>query len=363
MSDKRYFVRVRGKVLGPFSAGQLRSLQKRGQFSRLDEVSEDRKTWVPASEVQGLFPAAIQVAAAAEPQPADNRKADGPAESDEWFFLNADQQQQGPLSRTQLLDMHRQGTLRDDTPVWTRRMAEWTPFAEALDGDGALRRRPRRDERGQPGSQAFVAFLKDPVGGLPGLCEALGPSYAFGMGLLFCGVFILFALLGFILLLYRLDLLRGFPGEAPFGFPFGEQQFRPAPRPGPPRGSLAIQAEVLIRFIGLTMLGIASLIAAISIIRIVTRGSGNFGCDVLSAGSALLPMGLLWPVFGVLGPANMEVVIFLLILVSCLTLLILNSAFTRVIKLSDQGVILAMPVTVVLTLWLCKVAVTSILFR
>jgi hypothetical protein len=56
MSDKRYYLRARGKIIGPLSATQLRTLQSRGQISALDEVSEDRQNWTPASEVQGLFP-------------------------------------------------------------------------------------------------------------------------------------------------------------------------------------------------------------------------------------------------------------------------------------------------------------------
>lgn len=365
MSDNRYYVRARGKVLGPFSAGQLRSLQGRGQLSRLDEVSEDRQNWMPASEVAGLFPAAVQPAAVVEPQPAKRRKGEAPSTAEEWFVLDAGLQQRGPFSRTQLLDMHGQGTLQDDTPVWTRGLAEWTPFAETLTGTDSPRRRSHGDSQAASvgaGAQAFVAFLKDPVGGLPGLCEALGPGYAFGLGLLFCVTYNLCALLGFVLVMSR---LFGVPPDirmdVPFDLRMDERPFRPALRPtGPPA---AEQIVLLLKVFGLALLPMVSLAASIALIRLITRGSGNFGFDVLSAGAALLPLGLFSPLAGLLGPANAEVVFFLSVLALCLTLLILNGAFTRVVKLSDQGVILAIPATVVLTLWLCKVAATSILFR
>lgn len=60
MNDKQLFVRVRGKVTGPFGLQQLQSLRDRGQFRRFHEVSEDRKRWVSASTISELFPTAAQ---------------------------------------------------------------------------------------------------------------------------------------------------------------------------------------------------------------------------------------------------------------------------------------------------------------
>jgi GYF domain 2 len=126
MSGQTYYVRMRGKILGPFSSGQLRLLQSRGQITRLDEVSEDRQNWVPAPEVQGLFPAAEQPASALV------ARHDLPARTEQWFFVNEAEQQQGPVSRDQLLEMYRLGTVHESTPIWTRGMQEWQPLAQVL---------------------------------------------------------------------------------------------------------------------------------------------------------------------------------------------------------------------------------------
>lgn len=49
-----YYVRIRGKVTGPFSLEQLRSLHKRGQFTSFHEVSNNRANWHSVSAFEEL---------------------------------------------------------------------------------------------------------------------------------------------------------------------------------------------------------------------------------------------------------------------------------------------------------------------
>ena len=53
--NQLYFIRNRGRVLGPFSVDRLNSLRARGQFSRVHEVSVDRVNWFPGSSLDHLF--------------------------------------------------------------------------------------------------------------------------------------------------------------------------------------------------------------------------------------------------------------------------------------------------------------------
>ncbi|HTV48863.1 MAG TPA: DUF4339 domain-containing protein [Phycisphaerae bacterium] len=57
MSDEieSYYVRIRGKVTGPFDRPTLERMVQRGQLSRVHEISSDRQNWKPASSVGGLF--------------------------------------------------------------------------------------------------------------------------------------------------------------------------------------------------------------------------------------------------------------------------------------------------------------------
>src|SRR5438132_85395 len=53
-----WYVRARGRVLGPLSWAQLQSLRDRGQLARFHEVSQDRQNWVGADSLAQLFPQA-----------------------------------------------------------------------------------------------------------------------------------------------------------------------------------------------------------------------------------------------------------------------------------------------------------------
>lgn len=54
--QQQYYIRVRGAVTGPFDVERLKTLAKRGQFSRSYEVSTDGVAWSRASNHPELFP-------------------------------------------------------------------------------------------------------------------------------------------------------------------------------------------------------------------------------------------------------------------------------------------------------------------
>ena len=53
--DTQLYLRVRGRVLGPYDQEKLQSLVRRGQLSRMHEVSTDGTHWVRASTYAELF--------------------------------------------------------------------------------------------------------------------------------------------------------------------------------------------------------------------------------------------------------------------------------------------------------------------
>jgi len=50
-----YFVRIRGRVQGPFDLEKLQQMVRRGRLSRIHELSSDRKSWCSAAENPELF--------------------------------------------------------------------------------------------------------------------------------------------------------------------------------------------------------------------------------------------------------------------------------------------------------------------
>jgi len=55
MGERPLYIRLRGKVMGPFGDPQLRVLRDRGQFSSFHEISEDRRIWTSAAALPGFF--------------------------------------------------------------------------------------------------------------------------------------------------------------------------------------------------------------------------------------------------------------------------------------------------------------------
>jgi serine/threonine protein kinase len=54
-SNVRYWIRLRGRVSGPFDLPSLQRMIRQGQLSRLHQVSTDQATWKAASDIEGLY--------------------------------------------------------------------------------------------------------------------------------------------------------------------------------------------------------------------------------------------------------------------------------------------------------------------
>jgi len=145
--DKKYFVRVRGKIGGPFDTETLQSMARRGRFARHHEVSPDRQTWFRAADFPELFPERAKRrkvqprpkgSAAVEdekenttPATSGGATSDGyalaatPAETARWYY-GAEGEQSGPVTTAQLRELYIQGTLSKESYVWNPYMVDWT---------------------------------------------------------------------------------------------------------------------------------------------------------------------------------------------------------------------------------------------
>lgn len=50
----------------------------------------------------------------------------------EWYYADANQQRQGPISPSELASLHRQGVLRPETLVWRDGLENWTPWSRVM---------------------------------------------------------------------------------------------------------------------------------------------------------------------------------------------------------------------------------------
>lgn len=133
-----YFIRNRGRVLGPFSIEKLISLRARGQFSRVHEVSTDRQNWQPATTLDELIAPARPERGRVEP--ARNRiskiaptgpptSASGPGPVANWHY-NIAGELYGPVSIMELRGLVSSAKLHPGDYVWKEGMPDWVPVSQ-----------------------------------------------------------------------------------------------------------------------------------------------------------------------------------------------------------------------------------------
>ena len=137
-----YFIRARGKILGPFNLEQLKRLRTRGKFSRAHEFSTDRRNWEPASTLD-LF-ATERTTPEPEPEQAPEQapvsdtyqvlaSKDGAGPSGdmtvgaaEWHY-HLDDQQYGPVTLVDLQRLVKSGRIQREDMVWKESFDDWVP--------------------------------------------------------------------------------------------------------------------------------------------------------------------------------------------------------------------------------------------
>lgn len=146
MNDS-YFVRVRGRTLGPYDIETIRLMVRRAQVGRSHDVSHDGASWMPASTFPEIFerpqPAVsgLDVGQPVEPDP-PMRMPDAPAAAGSysasgggtnilWHFTMGGQQQASPVDKQTLLGLIASGRVSSSDSVWNETMTDWIPVAYA----------------------------------------------------------------------------------------------------------------------------------------------------------------------------------------------------------------------------------------
>jgi hypothetical protein len=142
MSD--LFVRIKGRVQGPFDLETLQGMVKRGQLSRIHQVSEDGEVWKKATDYAELFKTqgrnsyGVQV----EQSPREGQSVQkqdpvtepaAPHVSPSEWHIEENGQPKGPYTFIELQKMLRTGAIQPSNYVWRDGMADWVP-AEAVNG-------------------------------------------------------------------------------------------------------------------------------------------------------------------------------------------------------------------------------------
>lgn len=133
MAD-HYYIRVRGRVGGPFDLAKLRGMIQRGQLTRTHEVSTDGSAWLAALELSELFPKkpvpqrtnvaeALTLSETAPPQ-RESTPPQATESSQDWHY-SIDGAKRGPISWRELSRLADSGELTRSALVWTDGMPDW----------------------------------------------------------------------------------------------------------------------------------------------------------------------------------------------------------------------------------------------
>ena len=179
-----WYVRSKGRTLGPFSWTQLESLRDRGQLAHFHEVSHDRQVWMGAASLPGLFgppgPGTESsgsvgfTVVSADPNayglagdPGSGTQPAVTQDASAWFFAR-DGSHQGPVPLGELRRMAAAGEINAYSQVWKNGMPNWVPGYQVPElGFGELAAGLSRTSAPQTTEQGPYATLR-PVGYQPG---------------------------------------------------------------------------------------------------------------------------------------------------------------------------------------------------
>jgi hypothetical protein len=161
--QSQLYIRVRGRVLGPYDEEKLRSLARRWQLSRMHELSQDATNWVRASTYPELFVGDNASPTAIARQPSGGPQGDGRTW---WYRKNGSEA--GPVDQATLQQLLTSGNLNADDLVWMDGMAQWVP-ARQVPGLAPVQN-PLQPAQAGVGSIAGVAEEKGELSG--SLCKA-----------------------------------------------------------------------------------------------------------------------------------------------------------------------------------------------
>lgn len=130
-----YYVRVRGRVLGPYTLDAVNQMARKAQIGRSHEASLDGESWRPAAEFPeiferpavpvGTFVPASSGGADATPSAGPFREPDAATAGVMWHFTKRGEQQPSPVPQAMLVNLIASGEVGPDDHVWCATMSTW----------------------------------------------------------------------------------------------------------------------------------------------------------------------------------------------------------------------------------------------
>ncbi len=144
-----YFVRFRGRAVGPYSLAQAQQMARKGQLSRTSEVSTDGNSWTHAAAFYEIFERPMVahdssigtqsrgVSVAGEAGRTTGVDTPKLPSLNEWYYTTGDSQM-GPTSTANIITMLNAGTLATQDRVWREGLDNWVSVASVPEFSGAV---------------------------------------------------------------------------------------------------------------------------------------------------------------------------------------------------------------------------------
>ena len=157
--SEQFFVRIRGRVHGPFDGKKVKMMVQNGQLSRIHQISTDGQDWQKASSFPEFFesvvdvePIVLQEAAqianyASATSQTTVIENSGSNETQEWYY-SSNEKQFGPISFSQLTQIASVGTIQANDLVWCDKFTDWqrASSVEGLFGDPSTAQQPEENQ-------------------------------------------------------------------------------------------------------------------------------------------------------------------------------------------------------------------------
>lgn len=175
-----YFIRVRGRVLGPYDIDQLKALRGRGQFSRANEISVDRQLWQSAATIEHQLDGTTAFSKASgteteEVLPAQTANAGSPKSMTPLWYYAVGSERCGPVTILELRGLITGQQLLPSDLVWKEGLSDWCPISDVQELSAVMLHNPVSSaNQANPAAQNFCFACGVPTDARAEICPKCG---------------------------------------------------------------------------------------------------------------------------------------------------------------------------------------------
>jgi hypothetical protein len=249
-----------------------------------------------------------------------------PPQQKEWY-ANHEGKQLGPFTFVELIDEIKKSRIQLTDLSWKQGMPEWKALKEIPEVRSLFTQDIQLKEVVIQALNSFKTILLYPVSGLSQSYAGLKPEEVLSSAAVF---FVAYELLWFLALLL-------FQSQIP----------------------IQLTLSNYIMFLFIVAVPFAALIVSIILVRLVGKGTQSYHADLFIASACMLPLAMVATLASILGPMNAEITAVVVLFGVTFSILTLYSGFERIHSLSERAAALAVPITIIATIYLCKVIMTA----